>query len=688
MVKVADIYKDFQAFSKATNDNVWAYRDIFDTNGKNEFGYNYQKIIDEASQKIGHDVTQELVENGILHPMALGEYEVDCGGAVKNGGGISTEYGIFVSDGTDLATVYHELAHAFQKKLNVFKQYPLFENHKEIQEKLAKENSSTKLVDFFDYNRYINEVHAEVFAYCAMMLRAENSLDFNKQATLAYLRSNSATFAPLIDENTSRRDVNPLFYYASLPAMKESIKQMRQIRKSGHVQDYFDENGCIRGDKLAEFAARIVYDKAYSPQAFSALTQKKLFVKPSKHEHILFQDVAKAYFVTGVAVVHDLLSKRKLYHQAVYLQKYRDTANIQKLQNIQKNFAKYQLPENDNEAKILNDVAKIYLDINTFAKKNGIDYSDISMIDFQLMKDNDFQFSPAYTNYIAQQMVGFYSKRKPKQILADLNPLLRDICSTMKSYKDNPKFFNTLYAGYAVCSQKFAEKKEFPQKKVLDDIKEPLFTSPQELSPLAVIISNIHSFEHLTQSFKANEHLTHLLSKVYLQDPQKLEDKKFQKKIVNAYIKQKGLKTRLFGDKKFETELRETIDRALYDDYKANSPKLKMAKRIFKDISPEKISEQANLFFHSSEAWEKALAHVATTQSNLQQSSLASSDTSRSGEKVQEALKRINLNKKEHETISHKNTPQNATTHTTTASSVLSIPTLAQINKHQNGASK
>ena len=689
MVNVSDIYKDFNAFSKETGDLVWTYRDIFAADGKNEFGYNYQKIIDDASRKIGLDATQDLIENGILHPMALGEYEVNCGAVVKNGGGVSTSYGIFVSDNTDLAMVYHELAHAFQNKLDVFQRYPLQKKYDDSLEELAKKNSSLNLVDFWDYKTHLNEVHAEVFAYCAMMLRAENTLDFYKQATQAYLQSNSYTFSSLVTKNETNQNINPLFLYASLPAMKEAIKQIKQIRKTGQAKDYFDENGCLRGAKLAEFAAQIVYDKAYSPQAFSALTQKKLFVKPTQHERRIFRDAFEAYSVLTACIIRNTLKKRKNYKQAVSLQQSHDAHNLKKLQNIQQNFAHYKLSENDNEAKILNDVTKIYLDINTFAKKNGIDYSDISMIDFQLMKDNDYQFSPAYSKYIAKHMVDFYAQLKPERILADLNPLLRNICDTMKSYKDNPQFFNTLYAGYTVCSQKFTEKKQFPQKKVLDDIQPPLFEHANKISPLAVILSNIHSFEHLSQSFKANEHLAQLLSAVYLQNPQQLGDKKFQKEIINAYKKQKGLRTRLFGDKKFEKDLIQTIDSALYDDYQANCPELKLAKRVFDNVPPEKISTLATHFFKSSADWEKALQHITIQQSHSQQCSVAHDDTSQAEPKVREALNRINLAQNKLAT-SNKSEEQSYTDNTDVSQTSYdkSSVSFVQISKRQDGFSQ
>lgn len=267
--------RDIRVISEKVGTAVFTYDEIHNENVGNKYGYDYKRVIEEVSRlNGGKDMTQALINQGILKPLPGGEYKVVVGLSTEDGGGINYDgMAFFSSVKSDYETHYHELAHSLQKHYQLFNDKTMDEMYEKSEKRLSEEDKNKKLADREIYRRYLTEMHSEAFAYGAKMLRAENWWDFTKEAFLAYKTSIIRNVYAVKDKRKGYDAVNnntSQKFYASYPIMKEVIKQVFHIRKQKRLGEYFDENGVINDEKLAKLSEAIILKKGYSPRTFNS----------------------------------------------------------------------------------------------------------------------------------------------------------------------------------------------------------------------------------------------------------------------------------------------------------------------------------------------------------------------------------------------------------------------------------
>lgn len=273
--KIASIEQDIAAMSKETGTAVFSYDEIHHSKVDNELHYDYQKVIDGVSKAqniTANEAEERLLERGVLRPMPNGEYVVNVGGATRDGGG--TNYGglaFFTFSKEDAHSQYHEMAHSYQKQENLFDEDKLDKMYAISEKGLdERDNKSDKLADRNTYKSYLREVHADVFAQTALMLREKSTFGFAKQALYAQSHGESrnaeGVLAGVLDEGLGEKAK----LYACKPVIHAAIKEVAAIRKAGQRADYFNPDGTLNAEKVSGLCERLVLDNAYSPRTYKA----------------------------------------------------------------------------------------------------------------------------------------------------------------------------------------------------------------------------------------------------------------------------------------------------------------------------------------------------------------------------------------------------------------------------------
>ncbi len=274
-LKVAPIEQDITAMSQETGTAVFSYNDIHNAKVDNELHYDYKKVIDgvSAAQKISStEAEKKLLDCGVLRPLPNGEYMVDVGYTTR-AGGARNKNGIafFTFSDEDIHNQYHEMAHSYQRRGNLFDDDKLDKMYS-VSEKglLPNENRVEKLADRDTYKAYLKETHAEIFAQTALMLRTNNAISFAKQAVYAQSfgenRNATGLLAGILDERLAHKAK----LYACKPVMYAAIKEVAAIRKSGNRADYFNQDGTLNAEKVSNLCEKIVLNNAYSPRTYKA----------------------------------------------------------------------------------------------------------------------------------------------------------------------------------------------------------------------------------------------------------------------------------------------------------------------------------------------------------------------------------------------------------------------------------
>lgn len=301
MVKVSDINKDIRSISDKVGVAVFAYDDIHNENINNEFHYDYERVIAEVSrlQQIASEEAEKmLVEWRILKPLPGGEYEVDVGGTTRRGGGINYGSAFFSLSAKDHQVKYHELAHSLQKQYNLFDDDKISHLYSVAGQGLkSTEDKEDKLLDKPTYSLYLNEMHSETFGYAALMLRAENRRDFLWQASSAYnsgINSNLVAILSFGKTEYGTDSENNSKFYATKSVMKPMIKAIWKIRKEGRKEEFFDEKGVLKDEKLARLCEEVVMKNAYSPRTLKSFFDYNVMDDHSKDEKGWRSDVLKS----------------------------------------------------------------------------------------------------------------------------------------------------------------------------------------------------------------------------------------------------------------------------------------------------------------------------------------------------------------------------------------------------------
>ncbi len=313
----AAIEQDIVIMSKETGTASFSYGDIHNSKVDNELHYDYKMVIDGYAQM--HEITpidaeKRLLKLGVLRPMPNGEYSVEVGHSTRSGGGRNYDGTIFFAfSNNSKDTRYHELAHSYQRKYNLFdddtidKMYALSE--KGLENPLDKKR---KFVSPDRYKLYLKETHAMIFAQSALMLRQETRADFLKQAVYARSvgdveHSTGVLMGALHIEGSDFKKL-----YACRAAMYAATREVAAIRKNGKRGEYFNADGSLNGKKLSDLCEKIVFEKAYSPRTYRAFIDGNVLDGHSEKENGWRRDTLSALGKALPAKVINFFGKDKI----------------------------------------------------------------------------------------------------------------------------------------------------------------------------------------------------------------------------------------------------------------------------------------------------------------------------------------------------------------------------------------
>lgn len=268
--------RDIAQMTAITGTAEFSYNDIHNSGVDNAFHYDYKRVIDGVSKAKKIDATEAekmLLEDGALRPLPDGEYMVDVGYSTRGGGGRNKSGDVFFTfSREDTHNRYHEMAHSFQKSDGLFDDAALDKMYAVAERGLQPgEDKTAKLADRESYRQHLKEVHADVFAQAALMLREENGVGFMKQALYAqsYGESRNAEgwLAGAIDQGLGEKAK----MYACKPVMHAMIKEIAAIRRQGKRDEFFRPEGTLDAKKLSDLCEKITLQHAYSPRTYKSL---------------------------------------------------------------------------------------------------------------------------------------------------------------------------------------------------------------------------------------------------------------------------------------------------------------------------------------------------------------------------------------------------------------------------------
>lgn len=599
MVKATDINKDIKSIAEKVGTAVFSYNEIHNSKIKNNFHYDYQKVIDEVSRLNGRDMTEELVGRGLLQPLPNGEYKVNVGNSTRNGGGLNYAGTAFFSfSPQDYQTIYHELAHSLQRTYDLFNKEKMDRVYAEAEKKLGgKEKAEGKLIDRGEYSRYLNEMHSESFAYAALMLRAKNPMDFAWQALKTYGNGVSHNFASLLDfrKQDYEGDKASTKYYTSYSVMKETIKQIWKIRKAKKQGDFFDENGVLKDEKLARLSEQTVIKSAYTPRTLNTLFKNKFFSKTLLHENGWRRDMVKSVLNTPLISLYlaEHPSPLKLIEHTVL--RYKEKKKIKKFLNSS-------YLGTDKAAEALHKYSQImYKGTQLFGMQDNAYLAQTYMR--SLVQNGGL--SEMMNNYAIKKTYEATSEFKIKNKKA-VKPFLESFNRLVKENKDNPYFM-----ALCRCEMPLDEMFKLQQRKIKNenqpvlDLDELAKRVPQTggfgYFPIVAELKKVAAF---ADKYDKSGALKKNLEKAFVRYPGRLEDIDFRAAFFQAYAA--PIKAR----KEFEKDLNECLNSAAYTYLKEkNNPQFTNALQYLSQnggnnmlaVAEQKLSEEREARKHKKE---------------------------------------------------------------------------------------
>ena len=170
-----------------------------------------------------------MVELQVLKYIPDGSFSVNVGESTRGGGGVNIGGEILFSyDNSAPQTTYHEYAHSLQGIRDVFDDKSIEKMYKDVWLNKKKQNPNSVR----DYEKYLNEMHAEAFAYAVLLLRAKNFYDFEKHSLDAIKYGISMVLKGNQEKHTIYgKEQSASKYYASYNVMKKTIKTILNIRR-------------------------------------------------------------------------------------------------------------------------------------------------------------------------------------------------------------------------------------------------------------------------------------------------------------------------------------------------------------------------------------------------------------------------------------------------------------------------
>ena len=587
MVKVSDIEKDIKSLAKQHNIAVFNYDEIHNPNVDNQFHYDYKKVIKEVAQNQNMEENQAesvLTERGILMPLPNGEYEVAVGRTTMGGGGINYGGDVFFSfSKNDYHTQYHELAHTLQNRYNLFDNEKIDALYGLSESGIKnKQNLGNKLIDRSTYCRYLNEMHSEVFASAALMLRAENRRDFWWQAAQAYnMGINRNANAVLDIQKQEYGSKHSSKFYSTKSVMRPLIKEIYKIRKSGQLNSYFDENGVLNAEKLATLCEGVVLKNAYSPRTLNSFFKYKIFDGHTSEEKGWKRDVAKTFLETPLTIVLDLHNGFKNTYNS--LKMHRQLRNKQYQQTF--DFISTPAKHDDPEMKALKEYERLKIAIEFYGKNYKND--DLRDVLSQHIGKMSGASMPDRAIKILADRIG-NTKTEKKQI----EQAFKSVREIYRQNKDDPLFKKVAESGVSIFSLKnlLKTRQQNPQESVISNITKAPERFGSETYPIKRQINKINAF---AEKYNMSKSFKHNVLKELVDNPQIFDNQEVRKTI----IKNKKFKNDFLGFKKrkFAKDLNELFDQASFSYYNnKNNPAYQDLLKDLSSLSPEKMTEKIN----------------------------------------------------------------------------------------------
>lgn len=315
MLSAEEVRRDLDFICAQTNAHWLCYDDIHTVNFQKD-----TELYLKEMKRLGYTKELLLLTKG-LEPAYAGGVEIKhqqeafCSGYTlngreKNNNRLVLLYG-FDTD-NDKHTVYHECAHLYQFKYNIF-----------------------NILNREDYITYLAEVHANTFASMVLLLKADNVLEYKKRSL----------FRIADDISKLANERKEYIYYLSLPI---ELALMKEIRKKGrkNVLKEFSKNGQLDFKKIIFYTKKLVDQYGYSKDEFEKIRQGKFLLK-----YIRLRNKARVYHILGRAYwTREILLDRRKNRKHHRIEDERTKIKLEKMAS---------LPEKDKESKILNDICRL-----------------------------------------------------------------------------------------------------------------------------------------------------------------------------------------------------------------------------------------------------------------------------------------------------------------------------------------
>lgn len=311
----------------------------------------------------------------------------------------------------DQITIYHECAHLFQRK------HDLFGSQKEPNNK---------------YIKYLKEVHANTFASMVMLLRAEDMLTFKKQQL-----SRVASDVQTVNHRTQKN-----IYYISLPITLELLKSIRREGRMNALQK-FSQNGTLDFEKIAFYTADFVKKYAYTDFEFHKIMDNQSF---SSYDAL--KRKAKAWHILGERYVAKEKEKEKKQEREIAYLSVTDQRNTKTQNKIKP------LPETDEKSKIINAVCTIDI-LNTRLSQDFNIYTSLdylikkNVFCFRNLKDEQKKEALKICDQIAEIYQKWHKNLFFKKLFSKINhPDTRDEVWTLKQKKEREILYPIIQSQY------------------------------------------------------------------------------------------------------------------------------------------------------------------------------------------------------------------------------------------------
>lgn len=568
MVKAHDINKDIQSMAAKVGALAYSYDELHNENIKNQFHYDYQRLIQEFSQlkKITSEQAEEnLIDMGILECLPHGEYKINVGKTTEAGGGLNFLGDVlFFLSAKDFSVKYHELAHSLQKQYNLFaeeKINPLYNIARSGLKNGEKEND--KLLDQHNYKLYLNEMHSETFAFAALMLRAESNFDFLWQASRAYNNSIARNVVGFFSLGKTEYHGNMSKFYATQPVMKPLIKAIRKIRKEGRRKEFFDENGVIKDEKLARLCEDIVLKNAYSPRTLKAFFDYNIKDSHSKQEKGWRGETLGAVAQAPLMVI-GLVQEGNI---------------LKTLKSICKH--KILVRSQNKQVKKFTNQRKIYVNPELTALK---EYERLLIKVTKLGIKNDS------LRWQQQGMPDSYIRRYAELSNKTLEKELKSVKKIIDENRDNPYFEKLMLSNIkaAPLHRLIAEKQKNPHLEVTAGLerKKDIYSRTT-----FTLNTNLNLISNFANQYKLDPAIRKTVLDTMVKNPKKLEDMSIRR----VWIEAQSIHNDVLGikKKKFAKEFNALMDNVCSNHYHNNgNPLYQQALQELSKYPTEKFGEK------------------------------------------------------------------------------------------------